>query len=91
MERKIIETVVYKSIDGIEYPTEERAIQADKNYVYNEKIYAILVRLPRDCDPDYYKTSGKAHAILKLIEDPNRIEDMIRAIGGLNAKYKSKI
>jgi len=88
MERKVIEKVVYESIDGFEYSTEEGAIQADKNFVYNEKINAILVRLPFDYDPSYYKTSGKAHAVLKLIEDPNRIEDMIRAIGGINAKYK---
>lgn len=88
MERKVIEKVVYESIDGFEYLTEEAAIQADKNFVLKEKINAILVRLPVDYDPDYYKTSGKAYAVLKLIEDPNRIEDMIRGINVINAKYK---
>lgn len=88
MKKKVIEKVVYESIDGRQYQTEVDAIQADKNYIYDQKIRAILERLPFSYDPEYFRTSGKAASLLRLIEEPHRLEDMIRVIHNINEKYK---
>lgn len=88
MIKKVIEKVVYESIDGRQYQTEVDAIQADKNYIYDQKINEILVRLPYSYDPEYFRSSGKAASLLRLIEEPNRLEDMIRAVNHINEKYK---
>jgi hypothetical protein len=88
MEMKVIEKVVYESINGRQYEAEVDAIQADKNYIYDQKINAILLRLPFSYDPEYFRSSGKAASLLRLIEEPHRLEDMIRAVNQINEKYK---
>jgi hypothetical protein len=88
MEMKVIEKVVYESINGIQYQTEVDAIQADKNYIHDQKINAIIERLPFSYDPEYFRSSGKAASLLRLIEEPHRLEDMIRAVNQINEKYK---
>lgn len=86
--------IKYKSLDGNLYDTEGSAKYADQRYItksiLKEKENAIIKRIHPDQDFGYFQKNGfSIYALIELIEDRNRINDMMRAIDVINKKYKS--
>lgn len=79
----------YKSLDDQYYDTEIECTEADRyfieNQAYKEKITAIQARY--DSDPMIRVSHSGAAAILKILEDKERMEDIIKAIILINIKY----
>jgi hypothetical protein len=84
----------YKSLDGRIYSIEKDCLHADQQYLKNKKVddelNAVASRINPDWDYNLFRKTN-AYAVVQILKDKNRYEDMIRALNQIEKEYKDLI